>query len=603
MPQPAKTEFPESKTPDTAPKETIGRYRWTICAMLFAATTINYMDRSILGVLAPTLQYKVFHWTDLNYADINIAFKVAYAVGMLTMGATIDRLGTKIGYALSIAIWSVFGMLHALVRPAFSVIGFCVARFGLGFGESGNFPAAIKTVGEWFPKKERALATGIFNAGSNVGAILAPLVIPMIVLADGTHWQYAFLVTGCFSAMWVVAWWKIYRRPEMHPRLSKAELAYITSDSAAESSSVRISWLKVLPRRETWAFASAKLTDAVWWFYLFWGGKFLYDRFGLDIKSLALPLVVIYVLADGGSVAGGWLSSFFIKKGWPVNRARKTTLFICACCILPVMLVARINPHFNVDGHFFERLQKATFPTETTVTKDGRTTTKRVREPVPADIQAELHALSGRSYTSAREFLNAAAKVLGAARMNALETAVPQNEGGTWQVNPALQQRIRQSISPAAADGLRSILGKRYSSRRELLEAAAAAIGNAEVNKMDSALLGSGRTSHHIYWLAVLLIALGAGGHQAWSANIFTLVSDVFPKKATASVTGIGGFVGAAAGIASDRLLGQVLTASGPTGYFFAFLIAGSCYLILLGVVHLLMPRMTPLDENLQPTR
>ena len=186
----------------------IGRYRWRICALLFFATTINYMDRSVLGVLAPTLQYKVFNWSDQDYANINIAFKLAYAIGMLSMGAIIDRFGARIGYTLSIATWSLFGMLHAAVRPAFSVLGFSFARFGLGLGESGNFPAAIKTVGEWFPKKERAFATGIFNAGSNVGAILAPMVIPLVVWPDGTNWQFAFLTTGAFSAVWVVIWWK-----------------------------------------------------------------------------------------------------------------------------------------------------------------------------------------------------------------------------------------------------------------------------------------------------------------------------------------------------------------------------------------------------------
>lgn len=213
----------------------IGKHRWTICALLFAATTINYMDRSVLGVLGPTLQYKVFQWTDQDYALINIAFKAAYAIGMLAMGAIIDKVGTRIGYTLCIGIWSIFGMLHAAVRPAFSLLGFSVARFGLGFGESGNFPAANKTVAEWFPKKERALAIGLFNAGSNVGAVLAPLIIPLIVWPDGTNWQFAFLTTGFFSAMWVVLWLRMYRRPEQDPRLSPSELAYINSDSVAET--------------------------------------------------------------------------------------------------------------------------------------------------------------------------------------------------------------------------------------------------------------------------------------------------------------------------------------------------------------------------------
>jgi MFS transporter, ACS family, aldohexuronate transporter len=512
-----------------------GRYRWTICALLFAATTINYMDRSVLGVLGPTLQYKVFNWSDPDYATINISFKFAYAIGMLVMGWIIDRLGTKIGYTLSIGIWSVFGMLHAAVRPAFSLIGFSLARFGLGFGESGNFPAAIKTVGEWFPKKERALATGIFNAGSNVGAILAPTIIPMIVLPDGTNWQFAFLTTGVFSALWVVVWLKLYHRPEVDPRLSKEELAYINSDSVAESATGKVPWLKVLPLRETWAFAAVKITDAVWWFYLFWGGKFLYDQFGLSIKGLALPLITIYVLADGGSIAGGWMSSFFIKRGWPVNRARKTTLFICALFILPVMFATQLGTRFNVNDRFFGRLQSATFTTDQIVTVDGRAKRAKIKEPVPAEVQTALHALSGKSYTSAKEFLKAVSNT----------------------------------------------------------------ITKEQTQRVESALISSAR-SDNLYWIAVLLIALAASGHQAWSANVFTLVSDVFPKKATASVTGIGGMVGAVAGMLADYSLGQVLSTSGPSGYFFAFLIAGSCYLILLGVAHLLMPKMTPLDENLR---
>lgn len=521
----------------TKPDETsgIGRYRWRICALLFFATTINYMDRSILGVLAPTLQYKVFNWSDQDYANINIAFKLAYAIGMLSMGAIIDRFGTRIGYTISITVWSLFGMLHAAVRPAFSVLGFSIARFGLGLGESGNFPAAIKTVGEWFPKKERAFATGIFNAGSNVGAILAPIIIPLVVWADGTNWQYAFLTTGVFSAIWVACWWLMYHRPELHPHISKAELAYINSDSIAETSTAKVPWSKVIGVRETWAFALAKMTDAVWWFYLFWGGKFLFDKFGLSIKNLALPLITIYVIADVGSVLGGWMSSYFIKKGWPINRARKTTLLICALCILPVMFVTMIPTKFNADARFYERLQTSTYTVENIVTVDGKAKKEKLKLTMPAENQAALHVLEGKSFTSAKDFVAAAGEV----------------------------------ITPDAA------------------------------KKMDAALITASRSDDY-YWIAVLLISLAAAGHQAWSANLFTLVSDVFPKKATASVTGIGGMLGAVAGLLADLSLGKVLTSSGPAGYFFAFMIAGSCYLILLGVAHVLMPKMTPLDENLR---
>jgi ACS family hexuronate transporter-like MFS transporter len=513
----------------------IGRYRWRICALLFLATTINYMDRSVLSVLAPTLQYKVFNWSNTEFANIQIAFKTAYAIGLLCMGAFVDKFGTRIGYTLSIAIWSVFGMLHAAIRPAFGYIGFCMARFGLGFGESGNFPAAIKTVGEWFPKKERALATGIFNAGSNIGAILAPSIIPLIVWTDGTNWQYAFLTTGAFSAIWVLLWLKTYKRPEVHPCLSKAELAYINSDSVVETPTKKLPWASVLPVRETWAFSLAKMTDAAWWFYLFWGGKFLYDRFGLNIKNLAVPFITIYLIADGGSIVGGWMSSSFIKRGWPVNRARKTTLLICALCVMPVALVTLIGTKFAVDARFFQRLETATSTVQNVVVEDGQRKRVKVEQRVPADIQAALHKLEGKSYSSAKDLIDAAGSVVTA----------------------------------------------------------------EQIKQFDTALIDSAR-SDDLYWIAVLLIALAAAGHQAWSCNLFTLVSDVFPKKATASVTGIGGMVGAVAGIVGDLTLGNVLTSHGPAGYFFAFLVAGSLYLICLGIIQILMPKMTPLDENLR---
>ena len=508
----------------------IGRYRWRILGLLFCATTINYMDRSVLGVLAPTLQYRVFHWTDQDYAAINIAFKAAYAIGLVSMGAVIDKVGTRAGYALSIAIWSLFGMLHAAVRPAFSLLGFCAARFGLGLGESGNFPAAIKTTAEWFPRRERAFATGIFNAGANVGAILAPLVIPLVVLPDGTHWQYAFLTTGVLSLVWIVVWLATYRPPAAHPGVSAAELAYINSDSPP-TTGARIPWRRVVPLRETWAFALAKITDAAWWFYLFWGGKFLYDRFGLDIKGLALPLIIIFAVSDLGSVGGGWLSSALIKRGWTVNRARKTTLLACALCVLPVVGVTLIGTRFDTTEAFYARLAAVRTTTEHEV--NGRR--ERVAEPVPAAAQASLRALAGRSFGSAREFIAAIGTVL----------------------------------EPATA------------------------------GRLESTIVASARTDR-LYWIAVLLMALAAAGHQGWSANLYTLVSDVFPKAATASVIGFGGMFGAVAGLVADWSLGRVLSTSGPAGYLFAFLAAGSAYLIFLGVIQLLMPQMTPLDDNLR---
>lgn len=421
------------------------KFRWRILTLLFIATTINYMDRSIIGVLAPTLQEHVFHWSNAQYSYINMTFMAAYAIGMLVMGGLIDKFGTKLGYTISIAIWSLSSMAHAFVTRSMGWVGFAIARFGLGIGEAGNFPACIKTVAEWFPKKERAFATGIFNAGTNVGATIMPLLIPLFVMNDGTHWHYAFFITFGLSLIWLILWWSTYKRPEQHGKLSQAELQYILSDSAKESSE-KIPWIRVLPIKETWAFAIAKFTDAAWWFYFFWGSMFLNAKFGLELKGLALPLIVIYVMADFGSVLGGWLSSSFIKRGWTINRSRKTTMLVCALFILPVI-----------------------FATQTS------------------------------------------------------------NQ-----------------------------------------------------------------------WVSVILIGLAASGHQAWSANIFTLVSDVFPKKATASVVGIGGMVGAAVSMLANLALGSILDNSSKTGYFFAFLIAGSMYLICLLVIHLIMPKMTPLNENLE---
>ena len=426
-------------------KQKIGKYRWRILSLLFIATTINYVDRSIIGVLGPTLQDHVFHWTNAQYGYINVTFMIAYGVGMLIMGSIIDRIGTKKGYALSISIWSLFSLSHALVNRSMGWIGFAVARFGLGIGESGNFPSCIKTVAEWFPKKERAFATGIFNAGTNVGATLAPLLIPLVVQNDGTNWQYAFCFTFALSLAWLIIWLRTYQKPEHTLKLGKPELDHILSDSAVENTE-KIAWKRIIGLKETWAFALGKVTDAVWWFYLFWGGFFLHAQFGLELKGLALPLMVIYLMADFGSVAGGWLSSSLIKKGWTVNRARKTTFFICGLVILPVAFVTQV-----------------------------------------------------------------------------------ENQ-----------------------------------------------------------------------WTAIILIGLAAVGHQAWSANIFTLVSDVFPKKAVGSVVGIGGLVGTIASAIANFTLGRGLDSSGKTGYFVAFLIAGGVYLVVLFLIHLIIPKMTPRDENLK---
>ena len=317
-------------------KMKIGHYRWLICALIFFATTINYVDRAVLGVLAPTLRTEI-GWTDQEYGYISAAFTLAYAIGFLFAGWFIDKVGTRFGYALYLTIWSLAAAAHALVRTTF---GFGIARFALGIGESGNIPAAIKTVAEWFPKKERALATGIFNAGSNVGAIIAPLVVPWIALNWG--WQEAFIFTGLAGLIWIAFWIPVYHRPSEHPKLSKEELAHIESDPPDPPA--KISWFKLLTFKQTWAFSIGKfLTDAIWWFYLFWFPLFMNDRFGVDLKTIGLPMIVVYVLADFGSVGGGWLSSALMKRNWTVNAARKTAMLVCAILILPVAIAPHVT--------------------------------------------------------------------------------------------------------------------------------------------------------------------------------------------------------------------------------------------------------------------
>lgn len=313
--------------------EKVGGYRWLICAMLFFATTINYVDRQVIGILAPTLG-KEIGWTEGQYANIVICFQVAYAIGMLLAGRIIDAIGTRLGYSLSLLVWSLAAVAHGLAR---SVFGFGLARFVLGLGESGNFPAAIKTVAEWFPRRERALATGIFNAGSNVGAIAAPLLVPWLALAYG--WQSAFYVTGAIGMIWLLFWHRIYYRPAEHPRLGRAELSWIMQDEA--ESTARVPWLTLLRYPQTWAFIVGKfLPDAVWWFYLYWAPKFLDSTFGVDLKAVGPPLVTIYLLADVGSVAGGWLSSFLLRRGHSANVARKLAMLVCAALVTPVAFAA-----------------------------------------------------------------------------------------------------------------------------------------------------------------------------------------------------------------------------------------------------------------------
>ena len=340
----------------------IGRYRWVICALLFFAATINYVDRQVISILKPDLQ-TTFGWTDERiYASIVFSFQLAYAIGFIFAGRIMDRLGTKKGFALAIVLWSVAAMAHATANlvpglrlpvlnldanTGFSFVtlggaaaGFAVARFLLGLGESGNFPASIKTVAEWFPKKERALATGIFNSGTNVGALLAPLAVPLIV--GYWNWQAAFIITGLLGFIWLAFWLTVYRPPQEHPRLMPAELAYIRSDP--DDPQAQIPWLKLLPKRQTLAFAIGKfMTDPVWWLYLFWVPDFLHKKHGIKVIEMGPPLIAIYLLADVGSIGGGWLSSSLIKRGWAANRARKTAMLICALCVLPIMAVAQVS--------------------------------------------------------------------------------------------------------------------------------------------------------------------------------------------------------------------------------------------------------------------
>ena len=317
-------------------KARVGRFRWVVCGLLFVATTINYVDRQVIGILKPTLQGQM-GWSEIDYGNIVFAFQLAYAVGLVLAGRMMDRLGTRTGFSLAIVVWSFAAMAHAWAR---SVAGFMAARLALGLGESGNFPASIKTVAEWFPRKERALATGIFNAGTNIGAVVAPLVVPWLTLRYG--WPWAFIATGAVGFLWLALWLGLYARPEDHPRVSSEEVAYIRSDPPDPAG--QVSWLRLLEYRQTWAFALGKfMTDPVWWLYLFWMPDLLHRNYGLNLTNIGLPLVVIYLVADVGSIGGGWLSSSLIKRGWSVNAGRKTAMLICALCVVPIVFASRAS--------------------------------------------------------------------------------------------------------------------------------------------------------------------------------------------------------------------------------------------------------------------
>lgn len=336
-PQKLETDSSHASAKLSAAGAKIGHYRWVICGLLFFATTVNYVDRQVLGLLSKDLKDAI-HWTEVDYGNIVAAFNAAYAFGLLIAGRLMDRVGTRIGYTFAIIWWSLAAMAHALARTP---LGFGVARAALGAGEAGNFPAAIKTVAEWFPRKERAFATGIFNAGSNVGAIVAPLTVPWIALHLG--WQWAFIMTGAFGLIWLAFWIPLYARPEVHPRVGRAELDHIQSDPP-DPPAAKVPWMKLIPRRQTSAFAIGKyLTDPVWWFYLYWIPQYLRDNHALDLTTIGLPVILIYLVADIGSVGGGWLSSTFIKHGWSVNKSRKTAMLICALAVTPIMFVSHVH--------------------------------------------------------------------------------------------------------------------------------------------------------------------------------------------------------------------------------------------------------------------
>ena len=417
-------------------------YRWVVVVLLFFATTINYLDRQVIGLLKPTLE-KEFRWTDSDFGHIVMTFQAAYALGLLAFGGIIDRLGTKLGYTISLIVWSLAAMAHALAKSTF---GFGVARGALGLGESGNFPAAIKVVAEWFPKKERAFATGIFNSGANIGAVVAPVMVPWILGIYG--WQMAFIITGAIGFVWLVFWWLFYEIPAKHQKLNQAEFEHIHSDEIEITDQyqpqAKVKWLRLFGIRQTWAFVIGKfLTDPIWYFFLFWLPSYFSSTFNLDLSKPSLPLVMVYTATTIGSIGGGYLSSKLIKSGMPVFRARKTAMFIFALCVLP-------------------------------------------------------------------------------------------------------------------------IFAARYAAN---------------------------------IWQAVALISLAAAAHQAWSANIFTTASDIFPKRAVSSIVGIGGMAGSIGGIAFPFFIGFILDSAKAAGnitagYNILFAICACAYLLAWLVMHLLTPRM-----------
>lgn len=323
-----------------------GNYRWVVCALLFFATTINYIDRQVIGLLKPTLE-KEFHWTEADYGYIVMVFAGMYALGYVLFGSFIDKVGSKIGYGVSVLVWSIAAILHAFVK---GTIGFGFVRGLLGLAESGNFPAGVKAVAEWFPKRERALATGIFNSGTSIGAVIAPIIVPWLLGLYG--WQEAFVITGAIGFIWLIFWWIFYEIPTKQKRLKQPELDYILSDNeAVEENPVKLKWGQLLRLKQTWVFIVGKvLTDPIWWFFLFWLPSYFADTFALDLTKPSLQLAVVYAATTLGSIGGGYLSSYFIKIGWPVLKARKTTLLIVAIVVTPIFLVRMMDDIWVVVG-------------------------------------------------------------------------------------------------------------------------------------------------------------------------------------------------------------------------------------------------------------
>jgi ACS family hexuronate transporter-like MFS transporter len=416
-------------------EEKKGRIRYTILGLLFFATTINYIDRQVIGILKPYIETDL-GWSEFDYGLIVTAFQIAYAAGMLITGFLLDKFGTRLGYTIAIAVWSLAGMFHAFARSA---ISFATARFFLGLGESANFPAAIKTVAEWFPQSERAHATGWFNSGSTIGAIAAPLIVTGITVTMG--WQWAFIITGALGFIWIILWLAYYFPPAKHPQLSKKEHDYIHRNTMGNESIDNVKWTQLFNYRQTYALCATRfISDWVWWFFLFWTPDFLNKMHGINIREAILPLIVIYGVASFGGIGGGWISSYLINKGKSIDYARKSAILVSALIVLPIMFVPQIKS----------------------------------------------------------------------------------------------------------------------------------------------------------LWLSVILIAIGCAGHCGWAANMFTLISDIYPKKAVGSMTGLGGFTAAIGGALSASFVGYILDTTGS--YFLIFAIASTVYIMNWLIIKIFIPEIKPIS-------